>query len=288
MRSGSDGVALFALAPMLSLVTEEESDANMPRGADDLVRRWVHGRSVASQATAPPAARPDFVDVKSSSSGRTTLQVPGGASRWEWFWGALVGAAAIGLLWAARSRSRSPQEPLPELPLSVLEVLAAEPKLTGPLAAVIVRRLQALCPDELEWIRTHSLLFRLLESGGQFPDGELDALDPGRLAVTKAKGAGWIRLAGETWYLTSDGRQMLKFMASREDSRHWRPFVDRRNGESLLVTCPTCGERVESHWLRPTLDCPSCHHRFAIEESPAVTVRTGRSSSAVGILGPEV
>ncbi len=43
MRSGSDGVALFALAPMLSLVTEDESHANMPRGADDLVRLWALG-----------------------------------------------------------------------------------------------------------------------------------------------------------------------------------------------------------------------------------------------------
>ena len=279
MRSGSDGVALFALAPVLSLVTEEESHANMPRGADELVRLWVLGRSVAPQGTALPVARPDLVYVKSSSFGRTSLQLARRASPWEWFWGALGGAAAIGLLWAVRSRSKPPQPALPELPLPVLEVLAAEPKLTGPLAAVIVRRLQALCPDELEWIRTHSLLFRLLEAGGQFPDMGLDALDPGRLAVTKAKEAGWIRNAGETWYLTSDGRQMLKFMASREDSRQWRPFVDRRLGESLLVTCPTCGEQLESLWLRPTLDCPTCRHRFAIEESPAVTVRAGAGSS---------
>ncbi len=176
---------------------------------------------------------------------------------------------------------------LPELPLSVLEALAAEPTLSGPLAAVIVRRLQALGPDELEWIRTHSLLFRLLEAGGQFPDVGIDALDPGRLAVTKAKDAGWIHNAGETWYLTSDGRQMLKFMASREDSRHWRPFVDRRLGESLLVTCPTCGEQLESLWLRPTLACPSCHHRFAIEESPCVTVRAGHSSSDPACYEPQ-
>ena len=280
MRSGSDGVALFALAPVLSLVTEEESHANMPRGADELVRLWVLGRSVASHGAAPPAARPDLVDVRSSSSGRTSPQVPAGASRWEWFWGALAGAVAIGLLWAVRSRFKEPQPALPELPLSILEALAGEPKLTGPQAALIVGRLQSLCPDELEWIRTHSLLFRLLEEGGQFPDVGLDALDPGRLAVTRAKEAGWIRNAGETWCLTSDGRQMLKFMASREDSRHWRPFVDRRLGESLLVTCPTCGDQLESLWLRPTLGCPSCHHRFPIERSPCVTVRAQLKSNA--------
>ena len=135
--------------------------------------------------------------------------------------------AAIGVLWAVRSRSKASRQALPELPLSVLEALAAEPRLTGPLAAVIVHRLHALCPDELEWIRTHSLLFRLLEAGGQFPDVGLDAIDPGRLALTRAKEAGWIRNAGESWCLTPEGRQMLKFMASREDSRHWRPFVDR-------------------------------------------------------------
>jgi hypothetical protein len=25
-------------------------------------------------------------------------------------------------------------------------------------------------------------------------------------------------------------------------------------------------------WLRPTMGCPSCHHRFPIHESPLVTV----------------
>ena len=63
-----------------------------------------------------------------------------------------------------------------------------------------------------------------------YPGSGLDPFDPGRLAVNKAKEAGWIRSAGETWFLTPDGSQILKFMASREDSRYWRPFVDRRLG----------------------------------------------------------
>ncbi len=274
MRSGSDGVALFGLAPMLSLVTEQESHANMPRGADDLVRRSAQGHSVAPQDTASPAARPDLVDVKSRPSASTLPHAFQSAAGREWFWGALCGAAAVALLWALRSRSRSPAPALPELPLSVLEALAAESNLTGAQAALIVRRLQALRPDELEWIRTYSLLFRLSSSGGQLPDAGLDAVDPGRLAIAKAKEAGWVRQAGETWHLTPDGRQTLDFMASREDSRNWRPFVERRLGESLLVTCPTCGEMLESFWLRPALGCPSCHHRFPIEASPAVTVRS--------------
>ena len=218
MQSGSDGVALFALAPMLSLVTEDGSQANMPRGTDNLVRLWVLGRAVAPQDAAPAAARPVRVDVKSSASGRTFSQASQAASRWEWFLGALVGAAAVGLLWAVRARSQSPPPVLPELPLSLLEVLAAEPKLTGPLAAVIVRRLQAIRPDELESIRTETRsCCRLAESGGRLADMDLDAHDPGRFAVARAKEAGWIRETGETWCLTPAGRQMLDFMASRED-----------------------------------------------------------------------
>jgi hypothetical protein len=58
-----------------------------------------------------------------------------------WLWG-LVGAVAVGLLWAFWSRSHRPAPAFPEMPLSVLTALASEPELTGPQANVIVRRLR--------------------------------------------------------------------------------------------------------------------------------------------------
>ena len=82
---------------------------------------------------------------------------------------ALVGALVVGLAWFVRSRSRKPAVGPPELPLSVLKALAAEPKLTGPQAAMIVRRLQALKPSEVELVRMKSLFFRLSEAGGAAP-----------------------------------------------------------------------------------------------------------------------
>ena len=273
MRSGSDGVALFALGPMLALVTEEESHANMPRGADELVRRWVQGQSVAPAGAAAPAARPEVVDVKSLSSGKVASQTSDGLARREWFiWGALTGAMAVGLVWAVRSRSRVPQTALPELPLPVLEALATEPQLTGTQAAMIVRRLQVLKPEELERIRAKSLLLRLSEAGGQLRDVDAEALDPGCLTITRAKEAGWIRDVDWTWSLTPEGRRYLDFLMSQSDSRHWDRFVEDRLGESLIVTCPTCDSKLAGLWLRPTMGCPSCHRRFPIEESPAVTI----------------
>jgi hypothetical protein len=222
VRSGSDGVALFALGPVLSLVTEEESHANMPRGADELVRRWVQGQSVAPTGAAAPAARPDVVDVKSRSSGKVASQTSDELTGREWFlWGASSGAMAVGLLWAVRARSRRRLPPVPELPLAVLEALATELELTGPQAALIVRRLQALKPTELERIQAKK---------------------------------------------------------SHAETRHWDRFVQERLGESLMVTCPTCGSMLSGLWLRPTMGCPSCHHRFLIEESPAVTIHDVVSS----------
>jgi peptidoglycan/xylan/chitin deacetylase (PgdA/CDA1 family) len=221
MHSGSDGVALFALGPMLSLVTEEERHANMPRGADDLVRRWVQGQSVAPAGAAAPAARPDLVDVRSRGAGRTARETSGGAIGRMWFWGVLSGATAVGLFWAVRSRFRQKEPIFPELPLSILESLAIELKLTGPQAQLIVQRLQVLRPADLRRIQS----------------------------------------------------------ASCNNCGEWDRFVEERLGESLRVTCPTCGAVLAGLWLRPTLGCPSCHHRFPIHQSPAVTVEPAPNSA---------
>ena len=279
MRSGSDGVALFALGPLLSLVTEEESHANMPRGADELVERWAQGQIVAPTAAAN-AARPDKLDVRSRTTEGPASGVRERAAGSGWFWGALGGAAAVALLWAFRSRSRAPAPPFPELPLAVLEVLLEEPKLTGPQASLIVRRLQSLEPDELELIRTKSLLLHLCKAGGKLRDVELQALDPGGLTIAKAQGAGWISDTDWTWSMTAQGRQFLDLRMSQADSRQWDRFVLARLDESLQVTCPTCGIVLGSLWLQPTLGCPSCHNRFSVEASPAVTVHNRAGSDA--------
>ncbi len=284
MRSGSDGVAFFALGPLLSLVTEEESRANMPRGADELVRRWGQGQTLAPTFAAADAAHPDIVDARPHSAGGTDSQTPERTAGPGWFWGALGGAAAVAVLWAIRSRSRESMPPLPELPPRILEALLTEPRLTGPQAAMIVRRLQALEPDTLELIRTKSLLCRLCEAGGQLRDGELQAFDPGGLTIAKAKEAGWISVADWTWSMTPDGRQFLDFLMSQTDSRDWDRFVLDRLGESLEVTCPTCGTALEGLWLPPTLGCPSCHHRFPIEASPEVTVHNLAAEDAPLVL----
>ena len=129
----------------------------------------------------------------------------------------------------------------------------------------------ALRPAELERIRTKSLLSRLFEAGGQLRDVDLEALDPGQPTILRAKEAWWSPRRG-TWSLTPEGRRFLDDVTSQHDSRHWDRFVEGRLVESLLVTCPTCGAVLAGHWLRPILGCLSCHHRFPIHESPAVTI----------------
>jgi peptidoglycan/xylan/chitin deacetylase (PgdA/CDA1 family) len=282
MGSGSDGVALFAFGPMLSLVTEAESHANMPQGADELVRRWVLGQKVATTGATAPAARPDVVDVRSRPAGGTATHASDRAMQHNWFWGAFSGAVAIGLLWAVRSRAREPIPIFPELPLSVLDALAAEPNMTGPLAAMIVRRLRQLRPADLDRIRTKSLLSRLREAGGQVSDVDLEVLDPGRLAITQAKDAGWVRDVGLRWCLTPEGRRLLDELVSQNNSEHWDRFIEERLDESLLVTCPTCRTVLAGLWLRPTLGCHSCHHRFPIHQSPAVTIESRAHSAPTG------
>ncbi len=250
MRSGSDGVALFGLAPLLSLVTDAESNVNMPRGADELVGRWSQGHSVAPKGGLQPAARPDLVDVKSSSSFNTSARASQRAIGRDWFWGALAGAAAVGLIWAARARSRTQTPAFPELPLASLEALATESELTGPQAALIVRRLLTLESNEMDAIRKKLVLLGRSGAGGESSDVEITEPDPG----------------------TPEGRQLLGHLATGANSVNWDQFVEDRLGELLLVTCPTCRAMLRSLWLRPNVGCPSCHHRFSIHESPVVTV----------------
>lgn len=168
----------------------------------------------------------------------------------DWFWGALAGAAAVGLIWAARARSRTQTLALPELPLASLEALATESELTGPQAALIVRRLQTLESNEMDAIRKKLLLLGRSGAGGESSDVEITEPDPG----------------------TPEGRQLLGQLATGANSVNWDQFVEDRLGELLLVTCPTCRAMLRSLWLRPNVGCPSCHHRFSIHESPVVTV----------------
>jgi hypothetical protein len=272
MHSGSEGVALFALGPMLSLVTEEEIHSNMPRGADELVRRWALGQTVASTAVAEPAARPDLVNL-SAHPARAWAPDASRRSISPWLSG-LIGAIGVGLLWwSFWARLHRPAPTFPEMPLSVLTALASEPELTGPQANVIVRHLQALNPSELERIWAEGLLTSLSEAGGWLRIEEAEALDPGSLAISRALEEKWIHNNGQAWALTPEGQRFLDGRTSRDDSRRLARFVEERLGESLVVICPTCGAELAGLWLRPTLGCPSCHHRFPIHNSPTVSVQ---------------
>ena len=112
------------------------------------------------------------------------------------------------------------------------------------------------------------LMSRLAKGGGRLRIEDTKALDPGDLTISKARAAGWIRSDGQACALTPECKRLLDDEASRDDSRPWIHFVEERLGESLLVTCPTCAAELPELWLRPTLGCPSCHHRFPIHDSP--------------------
>ena len=279
MGSGSKGVALFALGPVLSLGTDEDTPFNMPRGADDLVRRWALGQTVVPTAAAAPATRPALVDPSARLAGATARDASRESIIPSWLWGLMGGASAVTLLWFVRARSNRPEPTFPDMPLSVLKALASEPELTGAQADLIVRRLAAVRPVELDVLRAAQLLSGLIEAGGRLRIEETMALDPSDLTIGKAREAGWIRHDGQTWYLTSEGRRLLEDRASSGDLRPWIHFVEERLGESLLVACPKCGAELAGLWLRPALSCRACHIRFPIHESPAVTVRARQGSN---------
>ena len=135
------------------------------------------------------------------------------------------------------------------MPLSVLDALTSEPKLTGVEVNVIVRRLQALRPAELDRVRAACLMSRLAKAGGRLRIEDAKALDPGDLTISKARAAGWIRSDGQAWALTPEGRRLLDDEASRDDSRPWIHFVEERLGERSCVrparhagpSCPGSG-----------------------------------------------
>jgi hypothetical protein len=56
------------------------------------------------------------------------------------------------------------------------------------------------------------------------------------------------------------------------DRQSWDHFVLARLDESLSVTCPTYGAELPGLWLRASLGCLSCHHRFPIHQSPTVLI----------------
>ncbi len=258
----------------------------MPRGADDLVRRWAQGHSVAAKGALQPAARPDHVEVKSLSSTGTGARASQRAIGRDWFWGALAGAVAVALLWAARVRSKPQTLAMPDLPLTILEALAAESSLTGPQAALIVRRLQSMEPTEQRAIRKKLVLVRRSKAGGQGWDVDSTEPEPGALAIARANHMNGNHDTDENRYVTPEVRQFLGHLANGAGARHWDQFVEDRLRESLLVTCPTCQATLPSLWLRPNVGCPSCHHRFPIHESPAVTVCRPPISAARASLEP--
>ena len=131
MRSGNEGVALFALGPMLSLVTQEESNSNMPHGADDLVRRWALGQTVASTTAVAPSARPDVVDLSVRPAGTTAPDASRQSIIPSWLWGLLGGVAAVGLLWYVRARSNQPARASPTCRYRSSTHLLPSPSLPG-------------------------------------------------------------------------------------------------------------------------------------------------------------
>jgi hypothetical protein len=169
-------------------------------------------------------------------------------------------------------------------PLSILRPPAALPKLTGSQAGLIIHRLKSLDGAELERIKRTSILHEFAEAGGQLPDSDATALDPSRLTIGRLKKDGYIHERGDTWLLIAKGRRFLegKVRTGDGDPESRDDFVLERLGESLRVTCPTCGSILAGLWPRPTLSCPSCHHRSAIEESPAVTVDGRIPAEALG------
>jgi hypothetical protein len=272
MHTGSDGVALFALGPLLSLVTEGEREANLPPGGDELVGRWAQGQTVGPKVAATPAARGDLVDMKSRPVRRAEMDDSVRGSGYSWIWGALAGGLIVALASAARERSRSGRSTVAELPVNVLETLAAEEVLTGPQSGLLLRRLLALGPAELERIWTVALLRDLGERNGDDHRFDSSAVGANPIALARARAAGWIDEADGLPFLTSTGRQHLDASPNRSDSPTWVRFVEARLSESLTVTCPSCASSLPGLWLRGTYGCPSCHIRFPIEQSPTVVI----------------
>jgi hypothetical protein len=190
----------------------------------------------------------------------------------QWLWGALGGALSVALIWALRNRSRKRALRFPEMPLPALEAIAAAREMTGPQAALIVQQLQALSPSELSRIQTNALLSSLSKAGGQLREIDPEVIVRGWLTVTEASESGLIRERQGTLSLVPEGRRRLVAQVPDDVGQRRDRFVSERLGESLLVTCPICGAALAAMWLQPTLDCPSCHHRFPIHQSPFVRV----------------
>jgi hypothetical protein len=169
-----------------------------------------------------------------------------------------------------------------DLPVSVLEALALEPVITGAQADFINHRMQKLQPTEVERIRSDALLLSIDEQGGSIP------IQPGSMSdsvITEtARRAGLIEDSSGVWRMTADGTARVSELTDDPHRRDWIRFVEDRIGETLTVTCPSCGTCQQGHWMRPTLGCPACHHRFQLRESAAV-IRRGRRHRVVACSG---
>ncbi len=149
MQTGSQGVALFSLGPLLSIVTGNGQNPNMTQGTDELVRRWSLGQKVSTPDVEESLSRL----TRATPRTRPTRTPTGATSIWGWLGGLLGGATLVALGWALQVRWKAPLDPVfPELPLATLETLAAEPQLTGTQCALVMQSLRTLKPQDLEHI----------------------------------------------------------------------------------------------------------------------------------------
>lgn len=304
VRKGSQGVALFSYAPLFSLATDYDARYNMPNGAASIVQRWSKGLPVGSDMSLPAIASasvPQTKDAVASSSSATVDLAPSprvaepefgvgksAPSRWSlksesllWLLGG-AGLVAVVFGFAKLFQRRPEPRVVLDLPIAVLESLAHEPVINGSQADCINHRLQQLKPIELESIRSDAFLLAFEEHGGSIP------IRPGSLSssvVTEiARRAGLIEETDGAWRLTPEGMSRLGELNGDREHRDWVQFVESRMMETLTVTCPKCSATQQGHWMRATLGCPSCHHRFQLRESVAV-VRCGRPRRAAPCSG---
>jgi hypothetical protein len=257
---------------LFSLAIEGDSQSNLTPGAADLVRRWSQSHRVGPAERA--AAIAPTSGTRTIPSGNQALRAgpprrgdTPASSAWLLTGG---GLAAVLLILVLRLRDHRRPPALPDLPLSALECLAGEPTLRGEQTIFITRSLQRLRAAEVDRIRSDALLLQIHQAGGDLPVETLNDDPAGSIRLQCALRAELVREAGGRWRLSSAGLDRLRMILAEATDRAWEQFVEDRLEESLQVTCPHCGATPISHWLCPTVGCPSCHRRFSLRESAAV------------------
>jgi peptidoglycan/xylan/chitin deacetylase (PgdA/CDA1 family) len=280
VRKGSTGVALYSYAPLFSVATEEDSRFNMPYGSAALVGKWARGIPVGSlEAVSVNADYGGTSDVE--SHGRT---MPGRWTGATYLWALAGGGLVLAVQWLAGAFRRLKQQPhTTALPLPVLKTLANEPLLTGAQAEFISERLRLLKPADLERIRNDALLLSITDRGGEAPLRSGSAAET--MTIESALASGLIEKLAGGWRLAASGLARLRDVRSDRDLLDCVQFVENRLNETLEVECPHCHTNQPGHWMRATLGCPTCHHRFPLRDSPAVVPsRTAAQSSPVSYI----